>query len=66
MRIEKKSWPDLFERALSGKKKFDLRLADFDCSPGDTLLLKEWGPRKKSYTRRVLEKKVAFVMNTKT
>ena len=49
-RIEKKTWPDMFERVLKGDKKFDLRLDDFEVSSGDTLILKEWDPARKSYT----------------
>lgn len=42
--IEKKIWPEFFEKVLSGEKTYELRLADWDCAPGDTLLLKEWEP----------------------
>ena len=29
MKIEKKIWPEYFDDVKSGKKKFELRLADF-------------------------------------
>ena len=45
--IKKKTWPEYFEAILSGKKKFDMRLADFDIQEGDTLLLEEWDPKNK-------------------
>lgn len=61
MRIEKKIWPDYFDRVSSGEKKFELRLADFECKPGDVLVLKEWDPKKMSYTGRSVEKKVKAV-----
>jgi len=64
-RIEKKTWPEIFEAVHSGKKTFDLRLADWECKEGDTLVLKEWDPKTKKYTGRVLEKKVTFVLKTK-
>ena len=35
--ITKKSYPDLFEKALAGEKTFDMRVADFDIQPGDVL-----------------------------
>jgi hypothetical protein len=35
--ITKKSYPDLFEKVLSGEKTFDMRVADFDIQPGDIL-----------------------------
>ncbi|MBI2144809.1 DUF3850 domain-containing protein [Candidatus Woesearchaeota archaeon] len=49
-----------------GKKNFELRLADFECNPSDTLLLMEWKPETKEYTGRVLEKKVTCVLKTKS
>ena len=65
MRIEKKAWPELFEKVLSGEKTFDLRLADSEYKQGDILVLKEWDPEKKEYTGRVLEKEISFVLKTK-
>ena len=65
MIIEKKVWPEYFEKILSGNKKYELRLADFECNPGDVLVLKEWSPKTKQYTGRVIEKKVTYVLKTK-
>lgn len=56
--IEKKTWPEYFELIKQGKKKYDLRLADFDIHVGDTLVLREWDPKTKDYTGRELKKKV--------
>jgi len=55
----------MFEVVLNGKKKFDLRLADFECNPGDILILEEWNPETKQYTGRKLEKKIGYVFKTK-
>jgi ASC-1-like (ASCH) protein len=63
-RIEKKVWPEYFSAVLSGKKNFEVRLADWSCKPGDTLVLREFDP-KKGYTGRSVEKEVNFVFNTK-
>lgn len=65
MKHEKKTWPDLFQKIFEGKKTFDLRLADWDCQEGDTLVLKEWNPETKKYTGRVLEKEITFIIKTK-
>jgi ribosomal protein S17 len=65
MKIEKKAWPVLFQKIMEGVKTYDLRLADFECKEGDILVLKEWNPKTKQYTGRVLEKKVTFVGKTK-
>jgi len=64
-RIEKKTWPVLFEKVLNGEKNFDLRIAEFDCEIGDVLVLREWDPDTKDYTGRQLEKTITFVMKTK-
>ena len=61
MVIKKKSWPKVFEAVRSGKKKFEVRLADFKVKPGDTLALAEWDPKTKKFTGREIRKKVNFV-----
>ena len=63
--IKKKSWPKNFALIKSGKKGFDLRVADFKVKEGDTLVLQEFDPRKKKYTGRKIGKKVKYVMNFK-
>ncbi len=65
MLIEKKTLPKLFNAVLKGKKTFDERLADFNCKPGDILVLKEWNPKTKKYTGRELRKKITYVSKTK-
>lgn len=65
MKIEKKIWPEFFEKILSGEKTADLRLADFESEVGDVLFLREWDPKIKEYTGRTLEKKITYVFKTK-
>jgi hypothetical protein len=60
-RIHKKIWPAYFDDVASGKKKFELRLHDFDVNEGDTLVLEEWDPDTKEYTGRSVEKRVTCV-----
>lgn len=64
-RIEKKVWPKYFQKILDGTKKYELRLADFDCGEGDVLVLKEWDPETQQYTDREIEKTVTYVLKTK-
>ncbi|MBU2576870.1 MAG: DUF3850 domain-containing protein [Nanoarchaeota archaeon] len=64
MKVEKKIWPQYFQNIIDGKKKFELRLADWKCNEGDILVLKEWDPETKGYTGRVVEKKVGYVLKT--
>jgi len=65
MKIRKKTWKDGFEKILSREKTFDARLANFDCKPGDILVLEEYDPKLKKYTGRKIEKEITFVLNTK-
>ncbi len=65
MKIEKKIWSEYFQKILDGSKTFEVRLADFECNPGDILVLKEYNPETKEYTGRVIEKKVTYVSKTK-
>lgn len=60
--IRKKIWSKYFGDVKSGKKKFELRLADFDIKEGDILALEEWDPKRKRYTGRRIEKKVNYVL----
>ena len=60
-KIPKKVWPGYFDDIVSGKKKYELRIADFDVEEGDILVLEEWDPQTKEYTGRKTEKKVTYV-----
>ncbi|MFH1623274.1 MAG: DUF3850 domain-containing protein [Candidatus Aenigmatarchaeota archaeon] len=64
-RIEKKCWPEFFQKILDGEKTFEVRLADFECEPGDTLVLREWDPQTQQYTGREIEKEITYVIKTK-
>jgi len=59
--IKKKIWPEYFEAVNSGKKKFELRLDDFEVKEGDILILEEWNPKTREYTGRKTEKKAVRV-----
>ena len=65
MVIKKKIWPEYFNLVNSGKKKFELRVNDFDAKEGDDLILEEWDPKTKEYTGRKIEKKISFVLKLK-
>lgn len=65
MIIKKKTWPEYFDPLKSGKKNFDLRLADFKCRVGDTIVFQEWNPKTKKYTGREIKKKIGYIMKTK-
>lgn len=62
MEIKKKVWPQYFELIKSGKKKFEVRVADFDVKEGDTIILEEWNPETKKYTGRTITKKAGYTL----
>lgn len=59
-RIEKKILPEYFDAVASGKKKFELRLNEFEVEEGDVLFLREWDAGRGEYTGRELEKTVTY------
>ncbi|MEK6898994.1 MAG: DUF3850 domain-containing protein [Nanoarchaeota archaeon] len=64
-RIEKKVWPEYFQKIIDGVKTYDYRLGDFSCEVGDILVLKEFEPSSGKYTGRIIEKVVSYVSRTK-
>ena len=60
--VKKKIPPEYFELIRSGKKKFEVRVADFKIKEGDILVLEEWDTKKKKYTGRRLKKKVGYIL----
>lgn len=63
--IHKKVWKEYFGKILAGKKKFELRLADFEINEGDTLVLEEWDETNKKYTDRTIETTATYIIKTK-
>lgn len=63
--IHKKILPGYYDQIISGKKKFELRLGDFDASEGDILVLEEWDPKVKEYTGRKIEKVITSIHKLK-
>lgn len=67
-KIIKKVLPEYFQDIVDGKKNYELRLNDFEISPGDTLVLEEWTSadhNTRQRTGRVLEKKVTYLKKFK-
>lgn len=62
---EKKILPEYFDKILAGEKTYELRLADWECNQGDTLLLIEIDTVSKEPTGRTMTKKVGFVGRTR-
>jgi hypothetical protein len=59
--IEKKILSEYFDLIGKGEKTYELRLADWECNPGDTLVLVEIDDNTKQPTGRRLRRKVGFV-----
>ncbi len=60
--IKKKVWPKYFKLLKSGKKNFELRLANFKVKEGDILILNEWDPKKQKYTGRKIKRKAKYIL----
>ena len=65
MKIVKKVQQEYFEAILEGRKTFELRLADFKCKPGDTLVLKEQKQGTREFTGREKEFDITYIASTK-
>jgi ASC-1-like (ASCH) protein len=60
--ITKKIDKEWLNMIISGKKKFELRAADFEIEDGDTIRLEEWTNDKvRKFTGRFIEKKATYV-----
>lgn len=59
MEIIKKTYSEPFEKILSGDKKFDVRLNDFEVTDGDILVLKEIN-EKREFTGREMKSNLRF------
>ena len=64
-KIRKKVQSEYFQSVVEGKKRFEVRLADFECQPGDILVLVEQKQGTKKLTGRELKCEVLFTFNTK-
>jgi len=56
-----KTWPKPFQDILNGTKKYELRKDDRGFDVGDFLTLREWDPKTKQYTGRVILVKVIHI-----
>ena len=65
MRHEKKILPEYFQKILDWTKKYELRLADWECKEGDILVLVEYNSVKQEPTGRYIEKTVTDIRKTK-
>ena len=65
MIIKKKVQKEYFEAIIDGRKRFEVRLADFKCKPGDTLVLQEQSPETEKLTGREIACEVLYNFNTK-
>jgi ASC-1-like (ASCH) protein len=65
MKIIKKVQEKYFKDVIAGRKRFEIRLADFKCKTGDTLVLKEQKQGTKELTGRKAELELLYKLNTK-
>ena len=65
MILKKKVQKEYFDAIIDGRKRFEVRLADFKCKPGDTLVLQEQAPETGELTGREIACEVLYNFNTK-
>lgn len=53
--------PQYFIEVCTGKKSFEIRKNDRNFQVGDKLLLKEFESETRSYTGRVIERKITYI-----
>lgn len=59
---ELKTWPAFFQLTWVGEKTFEYRKDDRGFQVGDVLRLREWDPRTKRYTLRVMSVLVTLIV----
>ncbi|MBD3362055.1 DUF3850 domain-containing protein [Candidatus Woesearchaeota archaeon] len=65
MKIYKKVQKEYFGAIVDGRKRFEIRLADFECSEGDTLVLQEQKPGSSELSGREINCEILYNFNTK-
>ena len=65
MKIIKKVKEKYFNAILDGRKRFEVRLANFECEAGDTLMLREQEEISNDLSGRELDCEVLYKFNTK-
>lgn len=59
---ELKTWPGPFNAVAGGKKTFEWRRNDRAYAQGDTLVLREWDPKRSAYTGRYVMVRVGYIL----
>ena len=62
MRHEKKILIEHFQPILDGRKTYEVRLADWECKPGDVLVLREW--HRPSFSTRSVAGRLKWLPGT--
>jgi hypothetical protein len=62
--IRKKVYAEHYKNILSGRKTFEVRLNDWACEPGDTLILQEITEGTRQPTGRELTRTVGTITKT--
>lgn len=57
-----KTYPEYFKAIESGDKTFELRKDDRPFKVGDTILLQEYDPEKKTYTGKEISMAIGYIL----
>ena len=62
MTHELKCWPDIFQSVYTGEKEFEIRVNDRNFKVQDSLYLREYDPKSKTYTGRSAVKRITYMI----
>jgi hypothetical protein len=62
---ELKSWPQFFEKVVSGEKTFEVRLDDRNFKVGDFLYLREYDPKALRYSGRFQYARITYILDAR-
>lgn len=57
-----KTWPEYFAAIIDGRKRFELRKNDRDYQVGDLLVLQEYDPITRTFTKEMIAKRVTYMI----
>jgi len=57
-----KIWPEHFQPVINGLKTFEIRKNDRNYKEGDIIVLKEYDPKKDTFTNRYINVRITYIL----